>query len=54
LLAPENPIQAAGKIVADLNRFLDAILAEGDIDPGALGLRGTLAELVERIRTAYI
>ena len=54
LLAPDTRIQAAGKIVADLGRFLDAVLAEGDINPGALGLRGTLAELVERIRTAYI
>ena len=54
LLAPDTRIQAAGKIIADLSRFLDAILAEGDINPGALGLRGTLAELVERIRTAYI
>ena len=54
LLAPETRIQAAGKIVADLRRFLDGILAEGEINPGALGLQGTLAGLAERIRTAYI
>jgi hypothetical protein len=54
LLAPDTRIPAAGKIVADLRRFLDGILTEGEINPGALGLKGTLAELVERIRTAYI
>ena len=54
LLAPDTRVRVAGTIAADLNRFLDAILAEDDVNPGALGLRGTLAELVERIRTAYI
>jgi hypothetical protein len=41
LLAPEPRIQATGKIVAERRRFLDEILAEGDINPGALGLKGT-------------
>ena len=54
LLTSETRIQAAGKIVADVRRFLDGVLAEGEINPGALGLTETLAELVERIRTAYI
>ena len=54
LLAPETRIQAAGKIVAVLRQFLDGILADGDINPGALGLKGTLANLAERIWTAYI
>lgn len=53
LLAPDTRIEASGKIVADLGQFLDGIVAEGDIHPGALGLNGTLPELVERIRTAY-
>lgn len=53
LLAPNARIQVAAKIAADLNRFLDAILAEADIHPSALGLKGTLSELVERIRTTY-
>jgi hypothetical protein len=42
LLAPETRIQVAGKIVGGRRRFLDGILAEGDINPGALGLKGTL------------
>ncbi len=54
LLAPETRIQVAAKIITDLNRFLDDILAEGDLNPRALELNGTLAELVWRIRTAYI
>lgn len=54
LLAPAARIQAPGKIAGDLSRFLDAIMAEGDINPGALGLRGTLAQLVDRIRAAYL
>lgn len=54
LLAPDTRIEVAGKIAADLGRFLDGILAEAEINPGAIGLRGTLAELAERIRTAYI
>lgn len=54
LLTPDTRIQAAAKIVVDLNKFLDGILAEGAINPGAIGLQGTLAELTERVRTAYM
>ncbi len=54
LLAPGTRIQMAAKIVADLTRFLAGILAEGEVNPGALGLKGTLPELVARIQAAYL
>jgi hypothetical protein len=53
LLAPDTRIDATEKIGADINRFLDGVLAEGDINPADLGLRGSLAEILARVRNAY-
>lgn len=53
LLAPGTVIDAGAKITADLNRFLDNVLADGTVDPRPLGLRDSLADLVTRIRAAY-
>lgn len=53
LLAPELRVPAVPKIIADLNRFLDGILAQGTIDPRALGLRASLTELADRVRAVY-
>ncbi len=53
LLAPDTRINAAEKIGADITRFLDSILAEGDINPADLGLHGSLEEILARVRNAY-
>jgi hypothetical protein len=53
LLAPGKVIDAGAKITADLNRFLDNLLTDGTVDPRALGLRESLADLATRIRAAY-
>jgi hypothetical protein len=53
LLAPGSHIDASAKIKGDLNRFLDILVADGTLDPRALGLRGSLADFVSRIRGAY-
>lgn len=53
LLAPGTVIDAGAKITADLNRFLGNLVTDGTVDPRALGLRESLADLVTRIRAAY-
>jgi hypothetical protein len=53
LLSPETRVPLAARILADVEQFLDGILAEGEIDPHSLGLQGSLADLVGRIRAAY-
>jgi hypothetical protein len=53
LLAPETRITVVERIGKDLARFLARIAAEPAMDPAALGLAGTQAEIAERIRRAY-
>jgi hypothetical protein len=53
LLAPDTRIVVAEKIARDLARFLEGIAADATIDPGALGLSGTQAQVAVRIRQAY-
>jgi hypothetical protein len=53
LLAPDTRIAVVEKIAQDLGRFLEGIAADATIDPGALGLPGTLAEIAGRIQQAY-
>lgn len=53
LLAPDTRINATERIGADINRFLDGVLAEGDINPADLSLRGSLAQILARVRNAY-
>lgn len=53
LLAPDTHIAVAEKIAQDLARFLEGVAADATIDPGALGLPATLAEIAARIQQAY-
>ena len=53
LLAPDTRIAVVEKIAQDIARFIEGIAADAAIDPGALGLRGTLAEISARIKQAY-
>ena len=54
LLAPASRIPVAGKIGADMTRFLAAMLADDAIDPKTLNLGNvTVAELAARIALAY-
>jgi hypothetical protein len=53
LLAPDTRIVVAEKIAQDLARFLEGIAADATIDPRALGLPGTLADISARIQQAY-
>ena len=43
----------AAKIAQDLNRFLDGIEVDHSIDPKAIKINNSVAEIVERIRRAY-
>lgn len=53
LLAPDTRIAVVEKIAQDLKRFLEGIAADATINPGALGLPGTQAEIAGRIRQAF-
>ena len=53
LLTPDTRIGVTEKIAVDVGQFLDGVLAEADLDPRAIGIQGTLAEVVARIRGAY-
>jgi hypothetical protein len=53
LLAPETRIAVVDQVAQDLARFLVGIAADATINPGALGLPGTQAEIAARIRQAY-
>ena len=53
LLTPDTRIAVVETIAADVGRFLDGILAEADMDPRAIGIPGTLADIAARIRSAY-
>jgi hypothetical protein len=53
LLAPDVRIAVVEKIAQDLARFLEGIAADATINPGALGLPGTQAEIAGRIKLAY-
>lgn len=53
LLAPDTRIAVVEKIARDRARFLDRIAADVTINPGALGLPATSAEISARIRQAY-
>lgn len=53
LLAPETRVAVVGKIGQDLARFLEGIASDPTINPAALGLPGTQAEIAGRIRRAY-
>jgi hypothetical protein len=53
LLAPDTRIAVVEKIAQDLARFLEGIAVDATIDPGAIGLPGTLAEISRRIQQVY-
>lgn len=53
LLTPNTRIALVEKIAQDLKRFIDGITVDTTINPRALGLSGTLLEIVQRIRQAY-
>jgi hypothetical protein len=53
LLAPDTRVAVVEKIAQDLVRFLEDIAADTTINPAALGLSGTQAQVAARIRQAY-
>jgi len=53
LLAPDPRIPVVERIAQDLNPFLDAIEADGSIDPMSLKINSSVAEIAERIEQTY-
>jgi hypothetical protein len=53
LLAPADRIDLAPRVAQDLNRFLDGIEVDRSIDPRSIGIKTSVAEVVERIALAY-
>ena len=53
LLAPDTRIAVAPRIAEDLARFLGGIEADRSIDPKAIKINSTVAEISERIALVY-
>jgi len=53
LLTPATRIVVVEKIERDLRRFLEGLAGDATLDPEALGVRGTVADISARIRQAY-
>jgi len=53
LLAPDDRIDLAPRVAQDLNRFLDGIEVDRSVDPRSIGIKTSVAEVVERIAQAY-
>jgi hypothetical protein len=53
LLAPDVRIAIAPRIAEDLARFLGGIEADRSIDPKAIKINSTVAEISERIAWVY-
>ncbi|MDB5098374.1 MAG: hypothetical protein JWM80_2795 [Cyanobacteria bacterium RYN_339] len=53
LLTPASSIPLPPAIAADLKAFLADIEKEGTLDPGGLGVKNTLPEVLKRIAAAY-
>nr|WP_298718614.1 hypothetical protein [uncultured Steroidobacter sp.] len=54
LLTAELRISVATRIAEDLRRFLDGIAADGSYDPRAIQIDLASAEIIDRIRQAYL
>jgi hypothetical protein len=53
LLSPDLRIPVPTGVAADLNRFLQRLVADGTYSPASLGLGNPLDEIVRRISQAY-
>lgn len=53
LLAPEVRIPVDARIADDLNRFLKGIEADRSLDPKAIKINSSVADIIERIAQAY-
>lgn len=54
LLVPDVHLGVAPKIADDLDAFLNRLLADGTYDPRKIDIEVPLAEVVDRLRRAYV
>jgi hypothetical protein len=54
LLTPDTRVQLPARIRADVNRFLDAVAADGTYEPEAIGVEAPLEEILRRVAQAYL